>query len=226
MNEPRGTVLPIYFVADESGSMEPVKGKLNEGLRSLLDTLHTESFAAAKVRLAVLGFSDTTKCHLELSDPRHVTKMPELGAYNSTSYESAFRELRRRIPEDVAALKGESYLVNRPAIFFLTDGAPNADEPWRDALAELKRPEFREHPNILAFGIGQADPKVIQEVASREEYALVTVEGGNPGNAVANFVVALTQSIVSSGQALAAGKAELQMEKPEGFKLAVDLLND
>lgn len=224
MNEPKATVLPIYFVADESGSMEPVIHKLNDGLGSLLDTLHTESFAAAKVRLAILGFSDTTKCHLELSDLRYVTNMPKLGAYNSTSYMSVFRELRERIPKDVATLKKEGYMVNRPAVFLLTDGAPNADEPWRDTLAELRRPEFHERPNILAFGIGQADPSVIQEVASRGEYALVTAEGSDIGRAVANFVVALTQSIVSSGQALAAGKAELQMEKPEGFKLAVDLL--
>jgi uncharacterized protein YegL len=225
MNEPKATVLPIYFIADESLSMKPVIGEMNKGLRSLLDTLHTESFAAAKVRLAILGFSDTTKCHLELSDLRGVTKMPELGAYNSTSYESAFRELRRRIPEGVATLKREGYLVNRPAVFFLTDGVPNTNEPWRNALAELKRPEFREHPNILAFGIGdEVDPKVIREVASREDYALVTAKGSDVGEAVANFIVALTQSIISSGQALADGKAELQMEKPEGFKLAVDIL--
>jgi len=224
MNEPKATVLPIYFVADESLSMKPVTGKLNEGLRSLLDTLHAESFAAAKVRLAILGFSDTAKCHLEPSDLRHVTRMPELGAYNSTSYESAFRELRRRIPGDVATLKREGYLVNRPAVFFLSDGEPNANEPWREILEELKKPEFRERPNILAFGIGQADPNVIREVASREEYALVAAEGSDVGRAVAEFIVALTQSIVSSGQALGAGKAELQMEKPEGFKLAVDLL--
>jgi uncharacterized protein YegL len=225
MNEIKAKIFPVYFVADESASMQPWIAELNEGLKSLLDTLHTESFAASKVRFAILGFSDTMTCHLEPSDLRHLRKMPELGAYNSTSYESAFRDLRHRIPEDIVALKTGGYLVLRPAIVFLTDGAPNAEEPWRDALVELKRAEFREHPNIIAFGIGEeADPKVIREIASREEYALVTAKGSDVGNAVANFMLALTQSLVNSGQALADGKAELPMEKPEGFKLAVDLL--
>jgi uncharacterized protein YegL len=224
MNERKAAVLPVYFVADESKSMESVVGQLNEGLRSLLDTMHTEPFAAAKVRLAILGFSDEAKCHLELSDLRELKNLPELGAYNSTSYESAFRELHRRIPKDVAVLKKDN-LVNRPAVFFLSDGQPNPNESWRSALAELKKPEFRERPNILAFGIGsEADPRIIQEVASRQEYAYVSAEGMDVGTAVAKFMVALTNSIVNSGFALAGGKPELQMAKPEGFKLAVDLL--
>lgn len=225
MSEPKAKLLPIYFVADESKSMEPVVGKMNEALISLLDTIHTKPFAAAKIRLAILGFSDTTKCHLELSDLRSVEKMPELGAYNSTSYESVFRELRRRIPGDIARLNREGYQVSRPAIFFLSDGAPNEDEPWRDALADIKNPKFYEHPNILAFGIGQADQGVILEVASRKEYAWVAAKGTDLGMALVEFMDALTKSIIKSGQALADGKDELQVKEPEGFiKVGVDTL--
>ena len=37
--EPRGTILPVYFVADESASMAPHIGELNDGLLSLQDAL-------------------------------------------------------------------------------------------------------------------------------------------------------------------------------------------
>ena len=36
---PIARVLPIYFVADESGSMYPHVGELNQGLVSLLDAM-------------------------------------------------------------------------------------------------------------------------------------------------------------------------------------------
>jgi uncharacterized protein YegL len=59
MVEPKGSILLVYFVADESGSMGRNIDELNEGLASLHDSLQRESFAAAKIRLSVIGFSDT-----------------------------------------------------------------------------------------------------------------------------------------------------------------------
>jgi uncharacterized protein YegL len=56
--EPRGTVLPIYIVADESMSMAPCISELNDGLTSRLAALQGEPFAASKVRLSVIGFAE------------------------------------------------------------------------------------------------------------------------------------------------------------------------
>jgi uncharacterized protein YegL len=223
VTEPRANVLPIYFVADESASMSANVEQLNRGLADLLDRLHTESMTAAKIRFCILGFSDDTLCHLPLSDLRQVERMPSFEARGTTSYRSVFEALRRQIPEDVAGLKRQGYLVNRPAVFFLSDGYPNPED-WRGALSALKDPGLRERPNVLAFGIGQADPRTIVEVASKPEYAFQAEAGVDTGVAIARFCEALTQSVVSSGQALASGKAELQGERPEGFTMAVDLI--
>lgn len=226
MTEPRGSLLPIYFVADESGSMSNDIAELNRGLSSLLDALHSETMAAAKVRFCILGFADDTVCHLPLSDLRNLESLPTLSTRGNTSYRSAFETLRSKIPTDVAALKAEGYLVNRPAVFFLSDGHPNADseESWKTALEALKANTFRERPNILAFGIGQADPSIILTVASKQDFAFQAAAGTDTGVAIAKFCEALTQSVVNSAQALAGGKAELQGEKPEGFKMAIDLI--
>ena len=84
-----------------------------------------------------------------------------------TSYASALEALRQTIPADVALLKASGYQVHRPSVFFLSDGLPTEKaDKWQERLEELKDPGFRERPNILAFGVGDADPKVIQQLAT------------------------------------------------------------
>lgn len=220
--EPQGTVLPVYFVADESGSMARNIDELNSGLRSLQDALQTESFAAAKVRFSVIGFNETARTYLEPADLRSLPAMPTLQAGGLTSYAAAFNELGLRISLDVPALKAQGYAVNRPCVFFLTDGQPNAGDDWENARSTLLAQHAR--PNILAFGIGEADAATIVQVATKEEYAYKAARGVDTGKAISDLITSLTQSIISSGQALATGASELQMEKPEGFSLAVDIL--
>ena len=118
--EPRGAILPVYFVADESGSMGPHIGELNDGLLSLQDALQRESFAAAKVRFSVIGFSDTAFTYLEPADLRTAPRMPELTAQGLTSYCSAFEQLEYRISVDMPGLKAQGF-TRSPAHGFLPD---------------------------------------------------------------------------------------------------------
>jgi uncharacterized protein YegL len=223
MSGPAGNVLPIYFVADESGSMAGDIDELNAGLVSLLDTLQGESMAAAKVRLCIIGFADDARCYLEPADLRNLEEMPKLSARGMTSYGAVFRELFSRIPRDVARLKSEGYIVNRPAVFMLTDGVPNAGDGWESVYRDLVSEGFGQRPNILVFGVGDANADVVSQVATKAEYAFIAAAGVDTGSAIAEFIKALTQSVVSSGQALASGQAELPVEKPKDFiSLAVD----
>lgn len=222
MPDVKGKVLPIYFVADESGSMSSLMSELNQGLVSLLDALNKEPMAAAKIRLSVVGFADDALCYLSIADLREVEKMPTLTARGATSYSSAFEAILAAIPVDAKTLKEEGFRVHRPAVFFLTDGQPTDDGQWEGALQRLKSPEFQERPNILAFGIGQADARTIVRVASREDFAFIAARGVDTGTAIAKFVEALTHSIVSSGQTIAGANPELVVEKPATFTMAVD----
>jgi uncharacterized protein YegL len=226
MSAPEASVLPIYFVADCSGSMAggPI-AEVNKGLTSLLDALQSESMAAAKVRFCVIGFDSQARCHLEPEDLRNLESMPTLTAGGTTSYAAAFGELYRRLPTDVSNLKSAGYIVNRPAVFFLSDGAPNPGDGWESAHASLTETDFKQRPNILAFGIGQADADTIKRVASKPDYAFVAARGVDTGQAIAKFIEALTNSVITSGRALATGQAALPIEKPEGFiSLAVDTI--
>ena len=119
MTEPKGSILLVYFVADESGSMGRNIAELNEGLASLHDALQRESFAAARVRLSVIGFSETAFTYLEPADLRSLERMPVLEAQTLTSYAAAFDQLAYRIGVDIPGLKAQGYTVHRPAVFFL-----------------------------------------------------------------------------------------------------------
>lgn len=220
--EPRGAILPVYFVADESASMGHHIGELNQGLLSLQDALQRESFAAAKVRFSVIGFSDDAFTYLEPADLRTAPQLPQLTAQARTSYCAAFEELGYRISVDMPRLKGHGFSVHRPTVFFLTDGAPTDREDWRAVRARLLSQPAA--PNILSFGIGNADPEIVQELATRPEFAFVAARGVDTGVAITEFITSLTQSVISSGNAVASGSAQLQFDKPEGFTLAVDLI--
>jgi len=223
MSEPSGNVLPIYFVADESGSMAAHIDELNNGLLVLLDSLQGESMAAAKVRFCVIGFDDQARCHLEPSDLRDIEDMPKLEARRFTSYKAAFQALYSRIPRDVATLKSEGFLVNRPAVFFLTDGEPDNGDGWEAYYDDLVSDGFELRPNILAFGINNANAQTIRHIATAPEYAFLAAAGVDTGHAITEFIKALTQSVISSGRALAGGEAVLPIEKPQGFiSLSVD----
>jgi uncharacterized protein YegL len=119
-------------------------------------------------------------------------------------------------------LKRHGFSVHRPVVFFLTDGAPTDREDWRAVRTRLLSQPAA--PNILSFGIGEADPAVVGEIATKAEFALVADRRMDTGAAVTEFLTSLTQSVISSGNAVGSGADTLQFDKPEGFTLAVDLI--
>jgi uncharacterized protein YegL len=220
-------ILPIYFVADQSKSMEGVIGEINSGLVNLLNAMQLEPMAASKIRFSVIGFADHPTCYIVPSDLRSIDYMPILRASGKTAYAAVFRFLRESIHRDVTSLRNQGFLITRPSVFFLTDGQPTDPEAlWRSALADLKNPNFGARPNILAFGIGEIvkKPEILIELATNEDFAMVSAHGADIGESLARFAESLTHSIVASGQAISQGSTELPVMKPDGFVLAVDIL--
>ncbi len=225
MPEVRGQLLPVYVMADESMSMNDHIGELNAGLTSLHEALMAEPMAAAKVRFSVLGFSNDVVVRLHLTDLRRESQLPELFSRGATSYSAAFTALQLHIPQDVASLKRDQFQVHRPAVFFLSDGQPSDSGSWREPHRRLTdRSITRAAPNIIACGIGDAKPETILAVATHPDFAFVTIEGTQVGPAIAKFCTALTKSIVASGRSLTTENPELVVDKPEGFRMAIDVI--
>jgi uncharacterized protein YegL len=215
-----GQVLPMYFVGDESHSMagDPI-GAVNQGLIDLRDEVAKHPLIGKKVRFGIITFADTAETRLQLSELSEDLVLPTLAPRGrGTSYASALEALRQTIPADVALLKGSGYQVHRPSVFFLSDGQPTEKEDkWRSCLDELKDPGFRERPNILAFGVGDADAKVIQQVATVPRYAFMMTEGSSTAGAISEFAASMLNSMVSSAERLDRGEQTIEFEKPEGF---------
>jgi len=204
--------------------MQNHESELNNGLSALIETLRAEPMIAAKVRLSVLGFSDKVAVRLALADLRGLEMVPRLQIRGSTNYRAAFDDLLRRIPGDVFALKRDGYSVHRPAVFFLSDGQPD-DARWRNPHRRLTdRAATAVAPNVIAFGIGAVKAQTILEVATQTHFAFVSIPGADIGMAIARFFVALTASVIQSGQSLNSSSPELVVEHPEGFRLAIDVV--
>ena len=215
-----GQVLPMYFVGDESHSMagDPIAA-VNQGLIDLRDEVAKHPLIGKKVRFGIITFADTAETRLQLSELSEDLVLSSLAPRGrGTSYASALEALRQTIPADVALLKATGYQVHRPSVFFLSDGQPtDKADRWRARLDELKDPGFRERPNVLAFGVGDADPAVIRELASSPRYGFMTTEGASTAGAIAEFATSMLNSMVASAERLDRGEQMIEFEKPEGF---------
>ncbi|GAA2756163.1 vWA domain-containing protein [Actinopolymorpha rutila] len=190
-------ILPFYLVCDESGSMsgDPIDA-INTALPELHQEIAYNPVVADKTQFAIIGFSDSVDIALPLSDLSQVKQLPVLTTKGSTDYAAAFRCVKDQIEQDVARLKSQGHQVFRPVVFFLTDGQPTGD--YRKEWEDLTTTSFPLHPNIVAFGIGShVDPDTISAVGTFR--AFVSDGTLSPAQALQEFAVALTKSIVRSG---------------------------
>lgn len=192
-------ILPFYLVCDESGSMDgdPLRA-MNEALPELHKEIGSNPVVCDKTRFSIITFNDRAKVLQPLEDLSQITRLPQLEADGTTDYANVFRLLRSEIESDAQALKAEGHRVFRPSVFFLSDGRPN-DNDWETALASLTDPAWKLHPNILAFGIGAADPGIIRKVGITKAFM---ADGSKlPAQALSEFATMLTRSIINSGSA-------------------------
>jgi uncharacterized protein YegL len=191
-------LLPFYLVCDESGSMADEIGVLNAAVGELRDEIGSNPVVADKTRFCLIGFSNQAEILLELTDLSTVASVPGLQANGGTNYAVAFETLREAITQDVERLKKEGHQVYRPAVFFLSDGMPNGNTPWHEAFKGLTDPSWNARPNILAFGIGEADESVIRQVGTQR--AFMVDKSLTPAQALAEFAKSLIRSMLNSGE--------------------------
>ncbi|MFJ8011235.1 VWA domain-containing protein [Streptomyces sp. NPDC096339] len=205
-------ILPFYLVCDESGSMagDPLNS-INGALPELHREISTNPTVADKTRFCLIGFSDDATVLQPLTDLSDIDTLPALSAGGFTAYGEAFRTLLRCIEQDVDELKRQGHEVYRPVAFFLSDGNPT-DNGWMQAHKELVEARYR--PNIIAFGIGEADPATIGHVANFRAF-MQDDKNVSPAAALREFAASLTRSIVRSANSIAA-------DGSGGFNLAVD----
>jgi uncharacterized protein YegL len=189
-------ILPFYVVCDQSYSMADHLEALNDGLAQLHAAVGTDPVVADKTRFCLIGFSGEAEILQPLCRPSDVVGLTDLTTQAATSFGEAFTLLRDTIENDVDELKSRGDRVYRPAVFFLSDGHPTDHGTWPAAYERLVDPRWPARPNIIAFGIGDADAATIGRIGTFQ--AFMSQGGVSPAAALHGFARALTTSVVSA----------------------------
>lgn len=188
-------VLPLYLVYDESLSMMDHVDTLNDGLRELYGAVGADPAFAERVHICLIGFSEVPVLRRPL---RRATDVPEDVSVRveqaASNFGAVFTFLRRTITEDVRLLGSRDHRLHRPAVFFLSDGQPTDPVTWPPAFAALTDPAWVASPNVVAFGIGDADPAVIARIGTCR--AFIGRDGVSPGTALRALSRLLVESVV------------------------------
>jgi uncharacterized protein YegL len=227
--EERYAIFPFYLCLDVSASMsgEPIDS-VNRQMPALRSSVGEDPAIAEVIRFGVVTFSDVAHTVLPLSDLSLVEGVPAVSAQGRTSYAAAFDHLRESIESDYQSSRANGDRWYRPAVVFVSDGRPTDDEErWRSAHRRLTDPAWKRHPNILAFGFGDADAAVLATVAeSKPNRAFIAADGAEPARVVPELMSGLVSSIVSSSASVYTGEAQLvPPEVPSMRPIPVDQLD-
>jgi uncharacterized protein YegL len=159
-------VLPICLTIDVSGSMQ-ASGAI-EAVNTCLPELRAMVLADPTIgemaKLSIVTFENTARTVVESQDIRDIT-FPHLIASGGTNYTAGLREGQAAIERAIRQL-GRGVRIFSPVMFFISDGEPNDAEPnWFAAREQLSQMRYR--PNVVAFGMGDANLAVISKLATK-----------------------------------------------------------
>jgi len=165
----KSDVVPCYLVCDLSLSMTDHIDHLNAGIREFLGAAHADSSIGDRIRCCVVGFADTPRV-LQPLQPLHpvdmLAELPEPGYCVGTNYGPVFTHLRDAIDQDVRLLRAQRLCVGQPIVLFVSDGQPTDPVTWPAAFATLTDPNWADKPNVIAFGIGDADQDTLGRIGT------------------------------------------------------------
>lgn len=162
----KSDVVPCYLVCDLSLSMTDHIDHLNAGLREFRGAAHADSSIGDRIRCCVVGFADTPRVLQPLHPVEMLAELPEPESCVGTNYGPVFIHLRAAIDRDVRRLKTHRLRVGRPIVLFVSDGQPTDPVTWPTAFAALVDPNWADKPNVIAFGIGDADQETLGRIGT------------------------------------------------------------
>lgn len=196
--EPR--VLPIFVLADASGSMRGEKiNELNLALREMLNALNNVDDIRGKFQLCVISFGGEVRVEQPLSAIDEMI-IPELTATGNTPMGEAF-DLVREMIEDREIVSSRAYT---PTIVLISDGIPT-DCPeavynskkygdW-EPLTKLHSGERSSKSQRLALGIGaDADYVMLKDFINNPEIPVIKA---NDATGITKFFRWVTISTVA-----------------------------
>jgi uncharacterized protein YegL len=200
--EPRS--LPVFILADKSGSMEGTKiNELNLALREMLTTLKNTTDIRGKFQLAIIGFGEDVETIQPLADLPEIS-LRELSAEGKTPMGEAFDVLSKML-EDKNCVDSRAYT---PTIVLISDGHPT-DAPrehmnfseyleW-EPLKNLQYGNRSKKCQRLAMGIGQdADIDMLKAFINNNEVPVIRAKDASGISAFFRWVTMSTINRMNS----------------------------
>lgn len=173
----RSRRLPIYILADRSGSMagDPIVA-VNQGLQFLKSDLETEPRAVESVWISVISFGGQARVEVPLTELMAFIP-PILNAEGGTPLGGALRLLNQAIDNDIISSTGQHTGDYKPLVFLFTDGEPT--DEWRTPAQEVKQRTQAKTANIIAVGCGsQVNTTTLKEITE----SVMLMENTGPGD--------------------------------------------
>ncbi|MGW3992447.1 vWA domain-containing protein [Amycolatopsis sp. NPDC004772] len=220
-------LLPFYIVIDASYSMSGKKiDSANRIIVQVRDALAQNPILSDKVRIGLVDFADDAQVQLPLCDVLDPSlSMPVVKPRGGTSYVAAFRLLRSTVAANIKQLKGDGFKVHRPAVFFLSDGAPTDPQAeWQAAFAELVGDKA--YPNVIAFGVDDADARVLQSLihpstGGKQMQMYLMEKGEDAARAITAMAEIMISSVLESGRSLSHGESGIKLPDKEDLPAGV-----
>jgi len=171
---------------------------VNKELREVHRLIAADPILSDVCRMSIITFSTDVRIVIPMSKLSHVETFPAIVAKGQTRLGVLFRGLGEVIRSDVERLKSESRSVLRPILFFITDGRPT--DAWKRSFeAFVDRNSNTYAPNVIAFGVGDANEEVILRIGLQR--ALMANKTESVPAALRAVIKSMMQSIVASARA-------------------------
>ncbi|MCX2965399.1 vWA domain-containing protein [Gordonia aquimaris] len=212
---------PFYLVFDVSWSMETVMPALNDCLRILKNEICADPLLADVARVSLITFSEKATVKIPMTNLAYdntIGAADFLSCENGTSFEAAFTALKNQIEADIRAIKAEkpNDSVQRPLVFFVTDGDPLSDSEtaWRAAFDALTSAPI--YPNIVPLGFGDVLEENLASIVwpkkRSETFYFIAKNGVGTPEAMKAIGQVVAQSVVSTGSSVRDGAPEVIIE--------------
>lgn len=170
---------------------------VNRELPMLRQAILSDPIVDKKIRLGIVSFSTDARVELPLSQLSEHTSMPTLSAGGQTNYAKGFTKTWEMIEEDIKELKSSGYSTYRPCVYLITDGRPGDGwkrirDNWVDRLGN------RYAPNIISFGVAEADQEVLTRVST--QFTFLADQGTSSTNALKEVMHCIASSVVGSAR--------------------------
>ena len=221
------TVLPFYIVVDASGSMEGTKiQSVNEALEEMRLKVTTDPFLSSIAWIGIITFSDEAEELIELGDLSRFISIPEIEVVANTNYGEVFDFLRTTIDHDIERLRADGVKAHRPLVFFLSDGQPSF-ENWEGPVKAIHDKTWSYHPNIIAFGIEDADSSVLLQISTLDFFMMDESSKVKPSQVISDLIDSVTNTILASTASVQKGMSpiyEISASIPGTIQIPADPL--